>query len=260
MTSIGLARPVQPYLTAEATRKNRHRVAREKRMKKIIAYYRVSTKKQKASGLGLEAQKQAVADFAKQNGFKIDMEYQEQESGGDNSRPELRKAILRAKATGYKLVVAKLDRLSRSVAFTAALMESKVDFVCCDNPHANSLTIHILAAMAEHERKAAKERTKAALKAKKGLKTNLTKAARLLGTKKGQPMATEAAAAMKNQRRNEHYAGLLKDIVKMGQKMSYAEIADELNRRNEVTVKGKPFTTMAIYRLFKKLPAAPFAF
>jgi DNA invertase Pin-like site-specific DNA recombinase len=229
-------------------------------MKKIIAYYRCSTKKQKQSGLGLEAQREAVKAFARQNGFAIDMEYQEQESGGNAARPELRKAILRAKATRCKLVVAKLDRLSRSVAFTSALLESGVDFVCCDNPHANTLTIHILAAMAQHERESAKERTKAALKMKKGRRSNLTDAARKKGTKKGQKLATDAAAALKNQRRNEHYAELLKDIKKMAEKMSYAEIAAELNRRNEVTVKGKPFTAMAIYRLFKKLPAAPFAF
>ena len=115
----------------------------------LIAYYRVSTKRQSQSGLGLEAQKAAVMDFQRQQGTIVLAEYIEVESGKLTDRAELAKALCQAKRAGAILVVAKLDRLARNVAFTSALLDSGVEFICCDNPHANRLTIHILAAVAE---------------------------------------------------------------------------------------------------------------
>jgi DNA invertase Pin-like site-specific DNA recombinase len=136
-------------------------------MAKLIAYYRVSTKRQGDSGLGLEGQRAAVETYARQQGASIVASYTEVESGKRSDRPELAKAIAHAKRSKAVLVVAKLDRLSRNVAFLSAIMESGIEFVACDNPHANRLTLHILAAVAEAEAKAISERTKAALAAAK---------------------------------------------------------------------------------------------
>src|SRR5947209_5737141 len=118
-------------------------------MEKVVTYYRVSTKRQGDSGLGLEAQRAAVSGFAQGKGAAVIREYTEVESGKRSDRPELAKALAHARLTKATLVVAKLDRLARNVAFTSALMESGCDFVACDMPHANRLTIHILAAVAE---------------------------------------------------------------------------------------------------------------
>lgn len=136
-------------------------------MNKIVAYYRVSTSKQGKSGLGLEAQKEAVTQHAAANGCEIINEFMEVESGKDNNRPKLAEAIDLCEITGARLTIAKLDRLSRNVAFLSGLMETKVKFTACDNPEATELTIHILAAVAQAERKAISERTKSALQAAK---------------------------------------------------------------------------------------------
>ena len=136
-------------------------------MGKLVAYFRVSTRKQGESGLGLEAQQSCVADFARYGQHEIIAVYQEIETGKRSDRPELAKAISHAKRAKATLVIAKLDRLARNVHFLSGLMESRVDFVCCDNPNANRLTLHILAAVAEDEARRISERTKAALAAYK---------------------------------------------------------------------------------------------
>jgi len=135
--------------------------------RRVVAYYRVSTRKQERSGLGLEGQEAAVEEYGRRDGGEIVASYLEVETGKRSDRPELTKAIAHAKRTRATLVVAKLDRLARNVAFTSALMESGVDFVCCDNPTANRLTVHILAAVAEDEARRISERTKTALAAAK---------------------------------------------------------------------------------------------
>ena len=122
-------------------------------MTNYIAYFRVSTKKQGQSGLGIEAQQNAVNTFVNGHG-KLLASYTEIESGKKSDRPELAKALSHSRRSKAVLVVAKMDRLSRNVAFLSALMESSVEFQAVDNPHANRLTIHILAAIAEHEAKA----------------------------------------------------------------------------------------------------------
>jgi DNA invertase Pin-like site-specific DNA recombinase len=127
----------------------------------------VSTDKQGQSGLGLDAQRAAVMGYLNGGTWKLVAEHTEIESGKRNARPELAKALAACRRHKAKLVIAKLDRLSRNLAFIATLMDSGVEFVATDNPHANKLTIHILAAVAEHEREAISERTKAALAAAK---------------------------------------------------------------------------------------------
>jgi len=129
----------------------------------FVSYLRVSTDKQGQSGLGLEAQRAAVGAFLASAGGRLIKDYVEVESGRKNDRPKLTAALAHAKATGATLIIAKLDRLSRNVAFIANLMESGVDFVAADMPLANKLTIHVLAAVAEHEREMISERTKRAL-------------------------------------------------------------------------------------------------
>jgi DNA invertase Pin-like site-specific DNA recombinase len=133
----------------------------------IITYLRVSTAKQGISGLGLEAQRAAVAGYAAAGAHRMVMEYVEVESGTKSSRPELTAALASCRLHRATLVIAKLDRLARNVAFIANLMEGGVDFVACDMPHANRLTLHLLAAIAEHEREMISQRTKAALQAAK---------------------------------------------------------------------------------------------
>jgi len=134
---------------------------------KFVAYYRVSTDQQGASGLGLQAQRAAVETYLDGGPWRLVAEHTEVESGKRADRPELAKALLACRKHKAKLIIAKLDRLSRNLAFIATLMDSGVEFVAVDNPHANKLTIHILAAVAQHEREAISERTKAALAAAK---------------------------------------------------------------------------------------------
>lgn len=134
---------------------------------KFIAYFRVSTQKQGASGLGLDAQKEAVSRFLNSGEQELVAEFQEVETGKGfdplTKRPQLKAALAACRKEGATLVIAKLDRLARNVHFVSGLMESKVQFVACDMPEANELTIHIMAAFAEHEAKRISQRTKEAL-------------------------------------------------------------------------------------------------
>lgn len=136
-------------------------------MTKAVAYYRVSTAAQGRSGLGLDAQRQTVADLARARAHEILAEFTEVESGSQNDRPELMKALHHAKVTGAVLVIAKLDRLSRNAAFLLTLRESGVRFIAADIPDANDITIGVLAVIAQAEREAISQRTKAALGAVK---------------------------------------------------------------------------------------------
>ena len=134
---------------------------------KFVAYFRVSTDRQGKSGLGLDAQRDTVLSYMNGGRWSLVAEFTEIESGKRNDRPELEKALAACKKQKAKLVIAKLDRLSRNLAFIATLMDSGVEFIAVDNPHANKLTVHILAAVAQHEREIISARTSAALKAAK---------------------------------------------------------------------------------------------
>src|SRR5215472_8539959 len=144
---------------------------------KYIAYYRVSTERQGKSGLGLDAQRTAVIDYLNGGGWKLLGEFTEVETGkGRNAlarRPQLKAAIEVCRKQKATLLIAKLDRLARNVHFISGLMESGVEFVAVDMPMANRLTVHILAAVAEHEREMISARTKAALQAAKAKGTKL---------------------------------------------------------------------------------------
>lgn len=140
-----------------------------------IAYYRVSTTRQGQSGLGLEAQQQAVKQYLNGGNWQILAEFTEIESGKRNDRPKLAEAIALCKRLQATLVIAKLDRLARNVHFISGLMESGVEFVAVDNPNANRLMLHMLAAFAEHEREQISRRTKDALAAAKARGVKLTR-------------------------------------------------------------------------------------
>lgn len=128
-----------------------------------VAYYRVSTGRQGRSGLGLDAQRQSVAEFVAIKGWILVGEFTEVESGKRNDRPRLNEAIEEAKRIKGKLVIAKLDRLARNVHFISGLMETGVDFLAVDLPTADRFMLHVYAAMAEEEGRRISQRTKAAL-------------------------------------------------------------------------------------------------
>jgi DNA invertase Pin-like site-specific DNA recombinase len=136
-------------------------------MKQAIAYYRVSTQRQGASGLGIEAQQEAVRTFCRDHSHKVVGEFVEIESGRDCDRPVLREAFERAKAMKAVLLIARLDRLARNVHFISGLMESGTEFRACDLPDANRFLLHVMAAVGEAEAKAISDRTIAALQAAK---------------------------------------------------------------------------------------------
>lgn len=132
-------------------------------LQRLVAYERVSTARQGASGLGLEAQRKVIEDFAASRGAEVLARFTEVESGRKADRPELLKALHLAKVTGATLVIAKLDRLSRNAAFLLALRDSGARFVAVDMPEANDLTVGIMALVAQAEREAISRRTKEAL-------------------------------------------------------------------------------------------------
>lgn len=131
----------------------------------FVAYYRVSTARQGRSGLGLDAQRKAVTEFLNGGSWQLSSEFVEVESGKNDDRPQLEQALATCELSGATLVVAKLDRLSRNLAFLAKLQDSGARFVAADMPEANELTIHIMVAVAQAERKAISTRTREALAA-----------------------------------------------------------------------------------------------
>lgn len=224
--------------------------------KLYIAYYRVSTARQGASGLGLEAQQKAVRDFLNGNGCRIVAEYTEVESGKRPDRPELAKALTECRLRGAVLVIAKMDRLARNVAFVSNLMDSGVDFIAVDFPQANRLTVHILAAVAEHEARAISDRTKAALAAAKargtklGNPANLTDAGRKRGTVKGN--ASKAKIA------DDRAAMLLPivDEIRAQGATSLRAIAAALNERGVPGAQGGKWYASNVRLLLKRRKAS----
>jgi DNA invertase Pin-like site-specific DNA recombinase len=205
---------------------------------KFIAYYRVSTQRQGRSGLGLEAQQSAVRDYLNGGDWRLVAELTEVESGKRSDRPKLAEALKLCRVHGATLIIAKLDRLARNVAFISNLMESGVEFNAVDFPQANRLTIHILAAVAEHEAKMISERTKAALTAAKA------RGVKLGGFRAGAhvtPAAHEAAVQVitaKADARAADLAPIIAEIQASSTAPSLRAIAAELNARGIPTARG----------------------
>lgn len=221
---------------------------------KITAYCRVSTAKQGASGLGLEAQKAAIEAYARQYRAEIIAEFVEVESGRKNDREELHRALKHAKLTGSKLVISTLSRLARNAAFLLSLQESGVDFVCCDMPNANTTTIGFMAVMAQAEAEQTSARVTAALAAAKarGIKLgNPNGAAALRRANKGN------TDALKRIRGNADafaidLADTLADVKANGHTTLKAQAA-ELNRRGIKTARQKAWHASSVANIHSRL-------
>lgn len=222
---------------------------------KFIAYYRVSTDRQGRSGLGLEAQQEAVTGYLNGGNWQLLDEFVEVESGKrDDNRPQLAAALAACRKQKATLVIAKLDRLARNVAFIANLMDSKAEFVAVDFPTANRLTLHIMAAFAEHEREMISARTKAALAirkaqgAKLGNRTNIAEA-RALG-----------AAAIK--RKADTFAAKVVptiEAIKRTGTTSYNGIAKALNDRGVKTAQNGTWAAATVRNVMLRAPALDIA-
>lgn len=206
---------------------------------RLVAYERVSTARQGQSGLGLEAQRRQIAEYAATRGVEVLARFTEVESGRKADRPELAKALHHAKVTGATLVIAKLDRLSRNAAFLLALRDSGVKFVAVDMPEANDLTVGIMALVAEAEREAISRRTKEALASAKerGVKLGNPNGAQSLrragkgGAALRKTVSANAAAFAQD------LAPVLADIRSAGH-TSLRTIASELTARGIRTRRG----------------------
>jgi len=208
-------------------------------VQRFVAYERVSTARQGASGLGLEAQRQTIEAFATLRGAEVLARFTEVESGKNPNRPELGKALHLAKVTGATLVIAKLDRLSRNAAFLLTLRDSGVHFLSVDMPEANDLTVGIMALVAQAEREAISRRTKEALAVAKGRGVKLGNpngAAALRRAGKG-GAALRAAVAANARQHADDLAEVVADIRAAGA-ISLREMADALTARGMMTRRG----------------------
>ena len=211
-------------------------------MREYVSYLRVSTHKQGYSGLGIEAQRTAVAAYLTAVGGTQLAEHVEVESGSSKTRPVLNDAIKACRRSGAILVIAKLDRLARNVAFVSSLMEGAVEFVAVDAPYANRLMLHILAAFAEHEREQISQRTKLALAAAKqrGVKLGAN-GVRLAAARKADALTAA-----------EHIREPIQSAIDCGAR-TLSEIAGYLNDRDHVTVSGAAWAPGTVHRACLRL-------
>lgn len=214
----------------------------------FIAYYRVSTARQGRSGLGLQAQRTAVHSHLKGNLLE---EFTEIESGKRNDRPQLSAALAACRLHRAVLVIAKLDRLARNVAFVSALMESGVEFVACDFPQANRLTIHILAAVAEHEACMISQRTKAALSAAKARGVRLGGFRGGIATDEARTLSRAARAAQAD-RRAFDLAPIIRSMQVSGTS-SLRGIATQLDQRGITAPRGGSWSAAQVRNVISRI-------
>jgi DNA invertase Pin-like site-specific DNA recombinase len=200
-------------------------------MRRAIPYYRVSTERQGRSGLGLESQQKSVQDFARFNDLKLLAEYTEIESGRQNNRPVLELALRECKKEKAVLLIAKLDRLSRNVMFISTLIQSEVEFIAVDNPHADKFLVQIMAVFAEHERDQISMRTKVALKIAKERGVELGKYGKEVLSKKNKTAANGFACEMEP---------VILDLQQKGFR-TIRQITKELNRKKVPSFRGGNF-------------------
>lgn len=219
-----------------------------------VPYYRVSTARQGRSGLGLDAQRAAVADYTRAGSWTLLPELVEVETGtSKRSRPVLARAIAHCRLTGATLIIAKLDRLARNVAFVSSLMESGVDFVALDCPQANRFTIHILAAVAEHEAKLISERTRAALAAARARGKRLGTPSNLKRADEGRTLGTAIIKA-NAARRADALASVVREL-QPGR--SLRQLASEMNARHIRTPRGGQWHAASVARLVARVGSRP---
>ncbi len=209
-----------------------------------ISYYRVSTNKQ---SLGLDAQKEMVDKYTKDR-YDVIAEYSEKESGKNNSRPALLKALEHCKESNSVLIVANLSRLSRNLTFLSQLMDANISFICCDMPQANSLTLNLMAVLAQQERMWISERTSLALAElkKKGVKLGSPQNLTMVATLKAAEANKKKAATNTNNIKAKKVVNLLK-----AQGKTLWQIAHELNTDGFLTSTGKKFKAEQVRRLLK---------
>jgi DNA invertase Pin-like site-specific DNA recombinase len=208
----------------------------------FVSYIRVSSTEQGQSGLGLEAQRRAVSEYLARESGKLLCEFVEVESGSRNDRLELTGAIQLCKSYKATLLIAKLDRLARNVAFISKLMESGVTFIAADNPHANKLMIHMLAAFAEHERDQIRARTKAALAAAKARGVVLGRYGREVLSKQNREKAIERACEL---------GPTITELRAQG--LTVAQITEAMNERGIETVRGKRWHPATVHSLIRRI-------
>lgn len=222
---------------------------------KFVTYLRVSTERQGVSGLGLEAQRVAVQAHLNGGNWKIVAEVVEVESGRKNERPELAKALRLCRLHGAKLLVAKLDRLSRSVAFLANLMEAKVPFTAADMPEADETHLHMMAVFAQHEARAISTRTKAALQAAKARGTAL--GGRRVTAEQFATVASEGrkvSATVRSEsarKRADDVLGIIEDVRQSGA-ASLRDIAAHLNERGIAAARGGEWSAVQVSRVLAR--------
>ena len=221
---------------------------------KFIAYERVSTARQGASGLGLEAQRNAIDGFAASRGAEVLARFTEVESGKTPTRPQLAAAIQLARLTGATLVIAKLDRLSRNAAFLLTLRDSGVHFLAVDMPEANDLTVGIMALVAQAEREAISRRTKEALAVAKarGVKLGNPNGAEALRRAGKGAVALRRAVVANADQFAAMLAPVLGDIRAQGHETLRA-IATELNRLGMMTRRGGQWHVSNVSNLIGRL-------
>ena len=213
---------------------------------KFVAYFRVSTDRQGKSGLGLEAQREAVMNYLNGGSWQLVGEFTEVESGKHSDRPQLAAALAACKKHRAKLVIAKLDRLSRNLAFIATLMEAGAEFIAVDNPHASKLTVHILAAVAQHEREMISQRTKDALAA-----------AKARGTVLGNPYLAAARAVAHTAQREaaDAFAANVRPIIEQIRAsgvQSLRGVARALTARGIKTARGGTWTPVQVSDILRR--------
>ena len=219
-------------------------------MSSYVAYLRQSTKKQEVSGLGIEAQREIIHNYLSPE--TPIAEFVETESGRHNDRPKLSEALALCRKTGSTLIVAKLDRLSRNVAFVSKLLESDVEIKFCDFPEANKLVLHIIASIAEYEAQLISTRTRQSLEAKKARGVALGKPENLTDNL-DKAISNSRKTNMKKARENlnnKRAAAMLRILVK--QNLSLTEMADILNSEGFVTSRGSHFTAWSVSILLKR--------
>lgn len=223
-------------------------------MRSLIVYFRVSTDKQEKSGLGLDAQKTAVKAYAARTGASVLARYTETESGKNNDRPQLAKALAHARRSRATLVVAKLDRLARNLAFLDALQRSKATFIALDCEHANKAMLQMMMVMAEWEADQVSARTKAALQARRerggklgaenrrcrNLTDDFAAIGRIAGAEANKALADDA------------YADILPDMVEWRTSHSLQAIADRLNGEGHTTRTGKQWTPGTVANVLRR--------
>ena len=219
---------------------------------KFISYLRVSTQQQGKSGLGLEAQREAVFVYLNGGRWKLVEEVVEVESGKRSDRPELARALSLCRIHRATLLVAKLDRLARNVAFISALMESGVDFEAVDLPQANKLTVHIMAAMAEYEAGAISARTKAALAAAKARGTKLGGHRWAIETvsSKGSALSAKVRTEQSSKRTKDLMPVI--DAIRAEGATSLRQIAAALNGKKIPTARGGEWSAVQVQRLLAR--------